>query len=137
MVRGVILLTESDGPIATDGGFTASSAQARVRGVLKTAGIAVYDSRADAERAGVYAHTLMIEVSSLHISETYFYPWSMQVSLLDITKLADGSTGAVTVWSKSNHGYGGAKVVVDQAVGALDNMVSAFAQAVLKAQQKY
>jgi S1-C subfamily serine protease len=135
-VRAVIVVATSKGPVATQGGITADWIRERATKGLRAAGIGVYATRAEADKARVYAPPLSFEVSSMQISETVFYPWSLSVTLLDTTDFSDGSNGLVTVWDSSQFGYGGSQIVVQQVADTLEKEVDKFAIAALKGRGK-
>ena len=135
-IRAVIVVSTSKGPIASQGGITADWIRDRATKGLRAAGIGVFASRAEAEKAKVYAPPLSFEMGSMQISETVFYPWWLSITLLDTTDFSDGSNGLVTVWDSTNYGYGGSKVVVQQVADTLEKEVDKFAIAALKGRSK-
>jgi S1-C subfamily serine protease len=132
IVRAVIVVPSSEGPIAKDGGITAAWITDRATKALKAAGFGVFTSQDDAHKVNAYALMLTIDIDSMRISNTSFYPWTLRISLLDTSDFIDGTNGVVTTWESSEHGFGGSDVVVDQVAREVDQEIDKFAIAALK-----
>lgn len=134
--QAVLVVAVVDGPVANEGGLSSSWTVSHVADRLRKAGVSAYLSREDALRDGVYAVPLFVEVSSLHIEDSVFYVWRMELKLADSVDFSDGSNRLVDVWTTATHGYGGSKVVVRQVSDALDEKTDQFAIELLKARLK-
>lgn len=132
-VRAVILISSAEGPVASAGKITSPWIRARAAKALTDAGFQVFASQADAHKANAYALSLVIDLSSMWIEGTGFYPWTLNLSLGDSTDFADGSNSVVLTWQSSTYGYGGSDVVINQVAKNLDQELSKFAIDVLKA----
>jgi S1-C subfamily serine protease len=126
-VSAVVLSTRTNGPLLTAGDLTADWVRERVATRLKNHGIFVFANLDEARKAEKYAVTLKIDIDSLNIKDTVFYPWQMEINVLDTTDLAGGGRGEVHVFSFATFGYGGSKAVLKQVSDTLDENVSAVA----------
>ena len=135
-VRAVIISASSDGPVATEGKIDSNWIVARATKALREAGIGVFVSQAEAQKSTAYALSLVIDVSSMRIEGTAFYPWTLSLTLGDTSDFSDGSNGIVVTWQSGTYGFGGSQVVVDQVAGQLDRQISKFAIDALKERSK-
>lgn len=122
-VSAVVVSASSVGPIATGGGLVDKLLAARVTRRLRDRGIWVYASRDEARRAGKLALPLIVEVHSMNIKDTVFYPWKIEMNVFDTTDFTDGSNSVITVWNFNTYGYGGSDVVVQQVAEIIDQTI--------------
>ncbi len=126
-ISAVVIDAKTSGPLLTAGDMTADWVRARVTSRLKNHGIFVFSSMEEAQKAERYAVTLKIEISSLNIRDTVFYPWQVEINVVDTTNLAGGGRGKVNVLSYATFGYGGSDAVLKQVTDLLDETVSELA----------
>lgn len=135
-VGAVVLVATSSGPISTQGELTGEWLTRRVSQHLRHAGVAVFESVDDAREAQQYAVLLRVDLSSLKATTDYVYPWRIDIEVRDTTQFVDGERGFVTIWSNGTFGYGGSKVVLEQVVGAVDEIADSLTDAIRKARTR-
>lgn len=131
-VQAVVLYTESKGPVATAGGMTDKWIHGRVAARLRKHGIWVFDSPAGARKAEKFALPLFVEVHSMNITDTVFYPWKLDITLMDTADFTDGSKNLITLWNFNTYGYGGSDVVLDQLTETIDTSLDDLAAKLAK-----
>lgn len=131
-VTAVIVFSDVTGPVATAGGMTASWLRERVTARLRNHGIWVFSSREEAHKEHRFALPLSVDVYSMNIEDTVFYPWLIEISLMDTTNFTDGSHDMITVWNFSTYGYGGSKIVLEQVEKTIDESIDNLARKMAK-----
>ena len=128
-VTAVVVRGYTSGPIATVGNMTSAWVKARLSRRLKERGIWVYEDYASANKDGRYAASISIDIGSLNIKDTVFYPWRISINVDDYSSFASGGGGPVTIWTDGTFGYGGSGVVIDQVTKAIDGFGDSIAAA--------
>lgn len=126
-MRAVVLSVSSEGPIAFEGGVSKAWLAKNLTRRMSAAGIAVFASQEAANKEGYYAHSLVVSVASMNIDDSVFYPWRINVDVMEFVDFADGAYKMVSVWQDGSFGFGGSSVVVEQVSSAVLKVVGRLA----------